>query len=140
MPSTSPSPWRRAIIAVTAMDKARQITSITISGCPIIPTEASAAAPKEPTIAKSIAVINCIISPCNVAGQAIFKYLLYRFFVVSTGPKRSLLGNMVSTENHRCKASIMITPYNKSKKGAIPHISYVLYHITYEKSFIYHAF
>ena len=73
IPSTSLSPCRRAIIAVTAMDKARQNMSITISGCPMIPTEASADAPKAPTIAKSMAVINCNINPCNVAGQAIFK-------------------------------------------------------------------
>ena len=73
IPSTSPSPWRRAIIAVTAMDKARQKMSITISGWPIMPTEARADAPKAPTIAKSMAVINCNIKPCNVAGQAIFK-------------------------------------------------------------------
>ena len=36
----------------------------------MIPTEANAEAPKEPTMAKSIAVINCIMSPCKVAGHA----------------------------------------------------------------------
>ena len=89
------------------------MTSITISGCPMIPTEASAEAPKEPTMAKSMAVISCIMSPCNVAGHAIFKYLLYKFFVVSTGPSRSFIGNMVSTENQRCNDVNIMTPHNK---------------------------
>ena len=84
--------------------------SITISGCPIIPTDASAEAPSAPTIAKSMAVINCNIKPCNVAGQAIFKYLPYNCFVVPTGPNRSAAGSMVSTESHRCMRSNIVTP------------------------------
>ena len=118
--------------------------SITISGCPIIPTDASADAPSAPTIAKSMAVINCNIKPCNVAGQAIFKYLPYNCFVVPTGPNRSATGNMVSTESHRCMRSNIVTPIHarsyKVEQNSQPLISSVLYHIIHEQSFIYYAF